>query len=59
MYIDLIWCCWFLKFTRHSVVVVVGSPDIEEVPYAVATVVVRMDSRSTEDMEEITPDSLG
>lgn len=37
----------------------VGSPDIEEVPYAVATVVVRTDSRSTEDMEEITPDSLG
>ena len=41
------------------VVVVMSAPDSQEVPYAVATVVVHTDSRSTEDMEEITPDSLG
>ena len=38
---------------------VVSAPDIEEVPYAVATVVVGTDNRSIEDIEEITPGSLG
>ena len=38
---------------------VMSAPDSEEVPYAVATVVVGTDTRSTEDMEEITPDSPG
>ena len=38
---------------------VVSAPDIEYVPYAVATVVVGTDSRSIEDIEEITPSSLG
>ena len=39
--------------------VVMSAPDSQEVPYAVATVVVRTNSRSTEDIEEITPDSPG
>ena len=41
------------------VVVVMSAPDSEEVPYAVAIVVVGMDTQSTGDMEEITHDSPG